>query len=71
MVSLWLASKADEHVKEVEIVYPVKGQSFLPRDFVFGNLERDLKKKEVIVNPHEVYHQVVCVSSSSKSSRSM
>lgn len=56
MVSTWLVSQnANQSIKEVEIVFPVTGHSFLPADRVFGNIEKELKRKEVLVNPKEVY----------------
>lgn len=55
IVSLWLASKADEYIKEVEILYTVMGYSFLRPNHVFGALEKELIRKDVVVNPDEVY----------------
>lgn len=54
-VNFWLTSQANNHIKEVEILYPVTGHSFLLPDRVFGNIEKELRRKEVIVNPEEVY----------------
>lgn len=48
MISLWLYSYAPHHIKEVEIIYPVTGHSFLPPDRVFGNIEKEFRKPEVI-----------------------
>lgn len=49
MISTWLL-KCKKSV-EVELVFPVRGHSFLPPDRLFGNIERALKKLEVIDNP--------------------
>lgn len=52
MCSTWLFN-APVHVNSIELVFPVPGHSFLPADRVFGNIEKTLKKKEVITNPSE------------------
>lgn len=51
MISMWLDSHAPNHIKEVEIVYPVTGHSFIPPDRVFGNIEKVFRKSEVILSP--------------------
>lgn len=56
MCSTWLAN-APSNVRRIELVFPVPGHSFLPADRVFGNIEREIKKKEVILSPEE-YKQV-------------
>lgn len=56
MVSSWLVSdNTNPAIDEVEIVYPVTGHNFLPPDRVFGNIEKALKRKEIIVTTKEVY----------------
>lgn len=55
MVSKWLKSEAPQHIKEVHIIFPVPGHSFLPADRVFGRIEKRVKAKEVIVSPQEYF----------------
>ncbi|CAG9838697.1 unnamed protein product [Diabrotica balteata] len=50
MVAYWL-SKAPGNIKEVQLVFPVTGHSFIPPDRVFGNIEKEIKKQENIVSP--------------------
>lgn len=52
MASKWLAL-APENIERVEIVFPVTGHSYIPPDRVFGLVEKEIKKKEVILNPEE------------------
>lgn len=53
MVSYWLTSCAPSNVKMVELIFPVPGHSFMPADRIFGYIEKDVKNKEVILNPSE------------------
>lgn len=56
MCCVWLQN-APSNINNIELVFPVPGHSFLPADRVFGNIERELKRKEVIVEPTE-YHDI-------------
>lgn len=58
MASFWLVNKAPKSVKEMEIVFPVTGHSFLPPDRVFGRIEKDIRKEEEILSPAE-YHKII------------
>ncbi|KAL0879252.1 hypothetical protein ABMA27_003032 [Loxostege sticticalis] len=51
MLSKWLLEHAT--VKKIEIIFPVTGHSFMPPDRVFGNTEKVIKKREVIIQPEE------------------
>lgn len=51
MLSKWLLENVS--VKRIEIIFPVTGHSFMPPDRVFGNIEKVLKKREVIIQPKE------------------
>lgn len=51
MLSRWLLDNTS--VKKIEIVFPITGHSFMPPDRVFGNIEKILKKHEVIIQPQE------------------
>ncbi|KAG8191843.1 hypothetical protein JTE90_022832 [Oedothorax gibbosus] len=52
---LLVICQLENHIKEIEIIYPVTGHSFLPPDRVFGNIENVLKRSEVVPNPEEIY----------------
>ncbi|CAH4034267.1 unnamed protein product [Pieris brassicae] len=56
MCCVWLCN-APGHINDIELVFPVPGHSFLTADRVFGNIEREWKRKEVIVQPNE-YHDI-------------
>jgi hypothetical protein len=51
MLSKWLLENIQ--VKKIEVIFPVTGHSFMPPDRVFGNIEKNLKKSEVIIHPQE------------------
>lgn len=46
MCIYFLVKNAPEHIKEIELVYPIRGHSFLPSDRVFGTIEKKLKKNQ-------------------------
>lgn len=52
MVCLWFVI-APDNIKEVQLVFPMTGHSFIPPDRVFGNVEKEIKRCEVIVSPQE------------------
>lgn len=51
MCSLWILQHVQ--VKKIELVFPVTGHSFMPADRVFGNIEKKIRKREVITSPSE------------------
>ncbi|XP_050063915.1 uncharacterized protein LOC126552866 [Aphis gossypii] len=53
MVSTWFLNLAPIHVQNVEFVFPIVGHSFLPADRVFANIEKKIKRKDVITSPDE------------------
>lgn len=53
MVCTWLAKDSPESVKNVTLLFPVVGHSFIPPDRVFGRIEKEIQKRENIVNPQE------------------
>lgn len=50
---LFLAVESSPNVKTIELVFPVTGHSFIPPDRVFGNIEKKIRKGEVITTPDE------------------
>lgn len=57
MACYFLFQVAPGNVKRIELVFPVRGHSFLPSDRVFGNIEKVLRKIPVICDPTQ-YHDV-------------
>lgn len=53
MISKWLSSHAPSTVKKVELIFPVTGHSFIPPDRVFGVIEKEIKKKNNLIQPNE------------------
>lgn len=58
MLSKWLVTDAPQEIKTVDITFPIVGHSFIPPDRVFGNVEKDLKKRDTILSPEE-YEEVL------------
>lgn len=58
MLAFWLGHKAPTSITTVELVFPVVGHSFIPPDRVFGLIERDIKRKSVIVDRTE-YEEII------------
>lgn len=51
MCSRWLLDNGS--IKKMELVFPVTGHSFMPADRIFGNIEKEIRKREVITSPSE------------------
>lgn len=45
-------------IKNIEVYFPITGHSYLPSDRVFGHIEREIKRREVIIQPQE-YHDII------------
>lgn len=54
----WLVKESPASLKEILLVYPVRGHSFLPADRVFGRIEKDLRKVTVITTK-EHYQEII------------
>nr|CAH7762377.1 unnamed protein product [Callosobruchus chinensis] len=52
MVCSWFVN-APDHREEIQLIFPITGHSFIPPDRVFGNVEKEVKQREIIVNPNE------------------
>lgn len=53
MLSTWFLTLAPVHLDTLEMIFPIVGHSFLPADRVFANIEKKIKKKDVITSPDE------------------
>ncbi|CAD0206469.1 unnamed protein product [Chrysodeixis includens] len=58
MLGKWLTTEAPRHIKKVEIIFPVVGHSFIPPDRVFAQIEKELKKREIISSPGQ-YQEII------------
>lgn len=54
MVMYWLANFAPKNIQDVAVIFPVTGHSFIPSDRVFGKIETEIKKHEMILNPADL-----------------
>lgn len=51
MISVWLQTKAPQHIKSISLKFPMVGHSFIPPDRVFGMIEKKVKKRSVLIKP--------------------
>lgn len=58
MCCKWLSERAPERIQNIEVIFPIVGHSFLPADRVFGNIEKEIRKLEVITQP-ETYIELL------------
>lgn len=49
----WLVHKAPSSLKRIQLVFPVRGHSFLPADRVFARIEKDLRKVAIITKKEQ------------------
>nr|CAH7734043.1 unnamed protein product [Callosobruchus chinensis]CAH7744959.1 unnamed protein product [Callosobruchus chinensis]CAH7757061.1 unnamed protein product [Callosobruchus chinensis]CAH7763913.1 unnamed protein product [Callosobruchus chinensis] len=47
----WLHKLSDEKMTEIEIIFPIRGHSYLPADRVFGRIEKVLRSHSTIKTP--------------------
>lgn len=52
MLTKWL-TEAPQNVKKIELVFPVVGHSYIPPDRVFAQIEKEIRKHEVISGPQQ------------------
>lgn len=50
MLAKWLTNNAPSNIKNIQLIFPVVGHSFIPPDRVFGIIEKDVRKREIIKN---------------------
>lgn len=51
MCMYWLGNQTT--VSRIEVIFPIRGHSFIPPDRVFGNIEKEIRKREIILQPEE------------------
>ncbi|CAH1997175.1 unnamed protein product [Acanthoscelides obtectus] len=49
MLAYWLLEESPKHIKQIELIFPIVGHSFIPPDRIFGLIGKDIKKMPVIV----------------------
>lgn len=54
MLLSYVNSKANPF-QEVKVVFPIRGHSYLPADRVFGRLEKEYRRQEVMKTPNSYY----------------
>lgn len=47
MLSKWL-TEAPQNIKQIELVFPVVGHSYIPPDRVFAKIEKKVRRHEVV-----------------------
>lgn len=55
MLVFYLINDAPSHLKEINIIFPVRGHSFLPADRVFGRIEKEVRKNPILTTKEEYY----------------
>lgn len=58
MLCSWFKNNAPANIEEIQLVFPMTGHSFLPPDRLFGNVEKDIRKSEVIISPEEYVNKI-------------
>lgn len=53
MCAYWLQKESPKHVKEIELIFPVVGHSYMPPDRVFALIEKDIKKRQEVIDPRD------------------
>lgn len=53
MCAYWLQMKSPKRIRELELIFPVVGHSYMPPDRVFATIEKVIKKKQAIVDPQD------------------
>ncbi|HEY0221234.1 MAG TPA: hypothetical protein VGC17_00165, partial [Lactovum miscens] len=53
MCAYWLQMKSPNRIRELELIFPVVGHSYMPPDRVFATIEKVIKKKQAIVDPRD------------------
>lgn len=64
MACTWLAKDAPPSVKNVILLFPVVGHSYIPPDRIFGRIEKEVRTKSTILNPEEyeeIFNKVATV----------
>ena len=53
MAAYWLSKEAPPQIKEVKLLYPVTGHSFIPPDRVFAQIEKVIRHRETLVTVND------------------
>lgn len=55
MLMLWLYNDSPKTIESVEVIFPVRGHSYLPADRVFGQIEKVTRSYSTIKTPTQYY----------------
>lgn len=55
MLMLWLYKFAPDTIQKIELIFPVRGHSYLPADRIFGRVEKNLRRYSVIKTPEQYW----------------
>lgn len=58
MLCNWLLKLSPPTIKEVQVIFPVVGHSYIPPDRLFGQIEKLIKKKPEVTSP-EQYVEII------------
>lgn len=53
MLCYWFSCSSPPNIKEIQLIFPVVGHSYIPPDRVFGNIEKTVRKTSEILEPNE------------------
>lgn len=53
MLQYWLLNEAPANVKQVCLIFPVPGHSYMPPDRVFGRIEKEIQNYDTIIKPEK------------------
>lgn len=53
MLAKWLHGESPEEVKSIEFIFPIVGHYFILLDRIFGQIEKELRKVDTIIDPQE------------------
>lgn len=57
MLSNWFRNASND-ITEVQLVFPMTGHSFIPPDRIFGNIEKQIKLCEIIIDPNQYIEMI-------------
>ncbi|KAK5648042.1 hypothetical protein RI129_002934 [Pyrocoelia pectoralis] len=55
MLMIWLYKDSPKTIESVEVIFPVRGHSYLPADRVFGQIEKVVRSHSTIKSPTKYY----------------
>ncbi len=53
LMQMMAKKEVKRYVREIEVIFPIRGHSYLPPDRVFGRIEKEQRKLSVVTTPAE------------------